>query len=236
MTKITSYQDIYKTHIDTKPTEKKHEKTFNNSTLLTALKSIISSCIKLKKSSFDSSPQNKDVSRDNAFQNRARGQVIDSKTMRDFISQKLTELNLAGAGKDDPVYASQACDAVLASIYSNKKDAFCKEMISKGINTTGYLKEAGEAAKKVGLKGEMYNNVFVPSGAGANPFVTPLISSAQQKFPHMFSNKTQQASFKQYAEKKISYEVEKICKDKGMISPAEFGVMLEKIARKHLAS
>lgn len=117
------------------------------------------------------------------------------------------------------------------------KDVFCNEIISKGIDISGYLKEAGVAAMQAGLEGKTDNNeTFIPSGAGANPFVTAVISVAQLKFPRAFFNKKQQVFFKQYAEKKISCEVGEICKNKGFISPVEFGVILDKIASRYLLS
>ncbi|MFZ4215384.1 type III secretion protein SopE2, partial [Pantoea endophytica] len=150
--------------------------------------------------------------------------------------QKLTDLKITLTADEDHTYARQTCDAILASVYSNKKDYFCKEMISRGIDISGFIKEAGNAAQKAGLAGQKNNHdVFIPSGAGANPFVTSVISSAQQKFPRVFLNKNQQASFKQYAEKKISSEVGEICKKLGLITPVDFGLVLDEIASRYIS-
>lgn len=236
VTKIISIQSPYKNHIHVKETSAKNGKnTHGNSPLITMLKKITNSNIQFKKPSFGNILHKSNNSHANPFSNRGRVQVIDSKTVKNYISQKLQELDLPGKGKEDPIYASQAFDAILASVYSNKKDEFCIKMIEQGLDTSSFLKEAGEAAKTAGLKGKMHNGIFEPAGAGANPFLTPLISSSQQKYPYTFINKNQQAFFKGYAEKNISIEMGEICKEKGMIRPAEFGKILEEIANRYLS-
>ncbi|ATX62814.1 hypothetical protein [Yersinia hibernica] len=236
MTKITSYQKTIKTPFEIKTTDAKSNRG-NKTTLIKMLKKTINSSTKLKANLFGGASCKDNLNNMGLFHNDIRNNVIDSKVTRDFITKKLLELDLPGKAKEDPVYAKQACDAVLASVYSNKKDVFCKEMISKGIDISGYLKDVGAAALQAGLEGKIDNNdTFIPTGAGANPFVTAVISSAQLKFPLVFLNKNQQGFFKQYAEKKISCEVGKICKDNGFISPVEFGVMLDKIASRYLLS
>lgn len=236
MTKITSYQQTIRTHFEIKTTDVKNKK-HNKTTLINFLKSIVNSSDKLKSRLFGRTSCKDNLNNMASFHSNIRKNVIDSKVTRDFITKKLIELDLPGKAKEDPVYARQTCDAVLASVYSNKKDIFCKEMISKGIDISGYLNAAGAAALQAGLGGKIDNNdTFIPTGAGANPFVTAVISSAQLKFPRVFLNKNQQEFFKQYAEKKISCEVGEICKDNGFISPVEFGVMLDKIASRYLLS
>ncbi|MGN7915524.1 hypothetical protein [Enterobacter sp. 22466] len=171
----------------------------------------------------------------NSLHHRVRAQAISHNTIKSFIIQKLEALDLIEKAKQDTVYASQACDAALASVYSNKKDVFCKEMISLGLDTSEYLREAGYAAKNVGLEGQMHNDIFIPAGSGANPFLTAIISSTQRRYPRLFLNKNRQATFREYAERKILCKVGKICQAKGIITPSEFGLMLDKIASKYLS-
>lgn len=119
-------------------------------------------------------------------------------------------------------------------MYSNNKDHCCKLLISKGVSITPFLKEIGEAAQNAGLPGEIKNGVFTPGGAGANPFVVPLIAAASIKYPHMFINHNQQVSFKAYAEKIVMKEVTPLFNKGTMPTPQQFQLTIENIANKHL--
>lgn len=232
--KIISAQNHYQNSIHFKTSSFKNDKARNNSPLFTRLKKVMNINIPFRKPSYGNGLQKNDINRANPFSNRSRTPVIDSKTVKNFISKQLSELNLRGNAKEDPEYFSQAFDAVLASVYSNKKDKFCKEMISKGIDISSYLMEAGEAAKKAGIKGEMKNDIFVPKGAGANPFITPLMSSTQKEHLYSLKNEKQSQLFRMHAEKIISNEVGEMCKEKGLIHPTEFDLILEGIGAKYL--
>ncbi|EAV2849864.1 SPI-1 type III secretion system guanine nucleotide exchange factor SopE2, partial [Salmonella enterica] len=85
-----------------------------------------------------------------------------------------------------------------------------------------------------GLPGEIKNGVFTPGGAGANPFVVPLIASASIKYPHMFINHNQQVSFKAYAEKIVMKEVTPLFNKGTMPTPQQFQLTIENIANKYL--
>ncbi|KAF0666633.1 hypothetical protein L247_22045, partial [Salmonella enterica subsp. enterica serovar Worthington str. BCH-7253] len=78
------------------------------------------------------------------------------------------------------------------------------------------------------------NGVFTPGGAGANPFVVPLIAAASIKYPHMFINHNQQVSFKAYAEKIVMKEVAPLFNKGTMPTPQQFQLTIENIANKHL--
>jgi len=78
---------------------------------------------------------------------------------------------------------------------------FFKEIIANGGKVSGNLLEIGDLARILGLKGKMDNGKFVPSGAGANPFLAPIILQAQNKFLFMFANKNQQVYFEINLEK-----------------------------------
>ncbi|ECG8391913.1 type III secretion system guanine nucleotide exchange factor SopE2 [Salmonella enterica subsp. enterica serovar Saintpaul] len=138
------------------------------------------------------------------------------------------------ADSKDPAYARQTCEAILSAVYSNNKDQCCKLLISKGVSITPFLKEIGEAAQNAGLPGEIKNGVFTPGGAGANPFVVPLIASASIKYPHMFINHNQQVSFKAYAEKIVMKEVTPLFNKGTMPTPQQFQLTIENIANKYL--
>ncbi len=71
-------------------------------------------------------------------------------------------------------------------------------------------------------------------GAGANPFVVPLIASASIKYPHMFINHNQQVSFKAYAEKIVMKEVTPLFNKGTMPTPQQFQLTIENIANKYL--
>lgn len=78
------------------------------------------------------------------------------------------------------------------------------------------------------------NGVFTPGGAGANPFVVPLIAATSIKYPHMFINHNQQVSFKAYAEKIVMKEVTPLFNKGTMPTPQQFQLTIENIANKHL--
>ncbi|KAA9988179.1 SPI-1 type III secretion system guanine nucleotide exchange factor SopE2, partial [Escherichia coli] len=56
--------------------------------------------------------------------------VLTSKTVKDFMLQKLNSLDIKGNASKDPAYARQTCEAILAAVYSNNKDQCCKLLIS----------------------------------------------------------------------------------------------------------
>ena len=84
-----------------------------------------------------------------------------------------------------------------------------------------------------GYRGDK-NGVFTPGGAGANPFVVPLIAAASIKYPHMFINHNQQVSFKAYAEKIVMKEVTPLFNKGTMPTPQQFQLTIENIANKYL--
>ncbi len=133
--------------------------------------------------------------------------VLTNKVVKNFMLQTLHDIDIRGSASKDPAYASQTREAILSAVYSKYKDQYCNLLISKGIDIAPFLKEIGEAAQNAGLPGATKNDVFTPSGAGANPFITPLITSAYSKYPHMFTSQHQKASFNIYAEKIIMTEV-----------------------------
>jgi len=184
--KIISGPSIYKVQSHIKAVGVKNSSPPKKNVLTTLLRKITNSSINLKRELLVKFLPKNEAQNINNFTHRERVQVVDSKTVKEFMTQKLHELDLSGKGKEDPVYASQACDAILASVYSNKKDQYCKMLISKGVDTSAFLKEAGEVASDMGLAGKMHHDIFTPSGAGANPFLTAIFSSAQQKYMHMF--------------------------------------------------
>ncbi|MFC7506718.1 type III secretion protein SopE2 [Pantoea stewartii] len=213
MTKITSFQQTNRMHFEIKATDSKNKRN-NKSSFINVLKGIVNSSARLKVFLFRRASCKDNLNNIKPFYSNIRNNVINSKVTMDFITKKLIELDLPGKAKEDPVYAKQTFDAVLASVYSNKKDFFCKKMISKDIDISGYLKAAGEAALQAGLEGKIDNNdTFIPNGAGANPFVTAVISSAQRKFPRFFKQKPT-GFFKQYAEKRFHVKWEKYVKTK----------------------
>lgn len=236
MTKITSQPNTVRTHAEVKLNGVKNRKRTINTILTKMLKSVVNSSAKLKMIIFKRSSHENNSGYFNSSYNNLRKTVIDSKVTRELIIRKLKELDLSGTARKDPVFAQQSIDAVLSSVYSNKKDLVCLDMMSKDKDISGYLKEIGHAAQQAGLEGKVdNNNTFIPSGAGANPFVTSVISNIQRKIPYVFINKQQQVYFKQYVEKKISHEVGEICREKGRISPDEFATQLDKIASRHLS-
>lgn len=235
MTKITSQLNTVRTRVEVKLNCVKNRRKTINTILTKMLKSVVNSSAKFKMMVFKRSPHENNSGYFNSSHYNLRKNVIDSKVTREMIILKLKELNLAGTAKKDPVFARQSIDAVLASVYSNKKDLVCLNMMSNGQDISGYLKEIGHAAKQAELEGKIDNNTFIPSGAGANPFVTYVISNVQRKIPHVFINKKQQIYFKQYVEKKVAHEVGEICKEKGRISPDEFATQLDKIASRHMS-
>lgn len=64
--------------------------------------------------------------------------VLTSKTVKDFMLQKLNSLDIKGNASKDPAYARQTCEAILSAVYSNNKDHCCKLLISKGVSITPF--------------------------------------------------------------------------------------------------
>lgn len=160
--------------------------------------------------------------------------VLTNKVVKNFMLQTLNDMDIRGNASRDPAYASQTREATLSAVYSKNKDQYCKLLISKGIKIGPFLKEIGEAAQNAGLPGTTKNGIFTPSGAGANPFITPLMSSANCKYPYMFINQHQQVSFKIYAEKIIMTEVTPLFNECAMPTPQTFQLTLENIANKYI--
>ncbi|HCM3758010.1 TPA: SPI-1 type III secretion system guanine nucleotide exchange factor SopE [Salmonella enterica subsp. enterica serovar London] len=160
--------------------------------------------------------------------------VLTNKVVKNFMLQTLHDIDIRGSASKDPAYASQTREAILSAVYSKYKDQYCNLLISKGIDTAPFLKEIGEAAQNAGLPGATKNDVFTPSGAGANPFITPLITSAYSKYPHMFTSQHQKASFNIYAEKIIMTEVVPLFNECAMPTPQQFQQILENIANKYI--
>lgn len=160
--------------------------------------------------------------------------VLANKVVKNFMLQTLHDIDIRGSASKDPAYASQTREAILSAVYSKYKDQYCNLLISKGIDIAPFLKEIGEAAQNAGLPGATKNDVFTPSGAGANPFITPLITSAYSKYPHMFTSQHQKASFNIYAEKIIMTEVVPLFNECAMPTPQQFQQILENIANKYI--
>ncbi|EBT8053255.1 type III secretion system guanine nucleotide exchange factor SopE2, partial [Salmonella enterica] len=160
--------------------------------------------------------------------------VLTNKVVKNFMLQTLHDIDIRGSASKDPAYASQTREAILSAVYSKYKDQYCNLLISKGIDIAPFLKEIGEAAQNAGLPGATKNDVFTPSGAGANPFITPLITSAYSKYPHMFTSQHQKASFNIYAEKIIMTEVVPLFNECAMPTPQQFQQILENIANKYI--
>ncbi|EGE4657849.1 type III secretion system guanine nucleotide exchange factor SopE2 [Salmonella bongori serovar 48:i:- str. 94-0708] len=160
--------------------------------------------------------------------------VLTRKIVKEHMLQKLNELDIKSHASKDPSYARQTCEAILSAQYSNNKDKYCRLLINQGVSITPFLKEIGEAAQNAGLPGEIKNGVFTPGGAGANPFITPLVSSASIKYPYIFTNHNQQTSFKAYAEKLIMKEVTPLFKEQNLPTPQQFHLTLENIASKYI--
>ncbi|PDN43095.1 SPI-1 type III secretion system guanine nucleotide exchange factor SopE [Salmonella enterica] len=160
--------------------------------------------------------------------------VLTNKVVKNFMLQTLHDIDIRGSASKDPAYASQTREAILSAVYSKYKDQYCNLLISKGIDIAPFLKEIGEAAQNAGLPGATKNDVFTPSGAGANPFITPLITSAYSKYPHMFTSQHQKASFNIYAEKIIMTEVVPLFNECAMPNPQQFQQILENIANKYI--
>ncbi|HDO8573702.1 TPA: SPI-1 type III secretion system guanine nucleotide exchange factor SopE [Salmonella enterica subsp. enterica serovar Dublin] len=160
--------------------------------------------------------------------------VLTNKVVKNFMLQTLHDIDIRGSASKDPAYASQTREAILSAVYSKYKDQYCNLLISKGIDIAPFLKGIGEAAQNAGLPGATKNDVFTPSGAGANPFITPLITSAYSKYPHMFTSQHQKASFNIYAEKIIMTEVVPLFNECAMPTPQQFQQILENIANKYI--
>ncbi|ECC1661834.1 type III secretion system guanine nucleotide exchange factor SopE2 [Salmonella enterica subsp. salamae] len=236
MTNVTLSTQPYRIHrSDVEPVK---EKTTEKSVFAKSITAVRNSFISLSTSLSDrlslhlqTETADTHFHRGNAFEGRA---VLTSKIIKDFMLQKLNSLDIKGNASKDPAYARQTCEAILSAVYSNNKDHCCKLLINKGISISPFLKEVGVAAQNAGLPGEIKNGIFTPGGAGANPFVAPLLASASVRYPHMFINHSQQVSFKAYAERLIMKEVTPLFNGGAMPTPQQFQLTMENIANKYL--
>ncbi|ECI0414446.1 type III secretion system guanine nucleotide exchange factor SopE2 [Salmonella enterica subsp. salamae] len=236
MTNVTLSTQPYRIHrSDVEPVK---EKTTEKSVFAKSITAVRNSFISLSTSLSDrlslhlqTETVDTHFHRGNASEGRA---VLTSKIIKDFMLQKLNSLDIKGNASKDPAYARQTCEAILSAVYSNNKDHCCKLLINKGISITPFLKEVGVAAQNAGLPGDIKNGIFTPGGAGANPFVAPLLASASVRYPHMFINHSQQVSFKAYAERLIMKEVTPLFNEGAMPTPQQFQLTMENIANKYL--
>ncbi|ECG8589173.1 type III secretion system guanine nucleotide exchange factor SopE2 [Salmonella enterica subsp. salamae] len=232
MSKISLSPQFYRIHkMEVVPIK---EKTSEKSAFVKSIISVRNSLIKLADLFITSKPAETSVAhfhRGSASEGRA---VITKKIVKDFMLQKLNELEIKSNAGKDPAYARQTREAMLSAVFSNNKDRYCKLLLSQGKSIAPFLKDIGMAAQNAGLPGDSKNDIFTPSGAGANPFITPLLSSANARYPQVFLNQNQQASLKAYAETIIMKEVTPLFKESGMPTPQQFQVMLESIANKHI--
>lgn len=163
-----------------------------------------------------------------------RQKVLSNKDVRMYIGKQISNLNVIKNGMNDKVYANQAIDAILASVYSEQKDKFCINRVkSARMIPEGYLRDIGKTAKQYGLIGDEKNGIFQPSGAGANSFLNNVMGETQKKFASRMVNREQSVKFRKYANQKIYDELTELCKVKGRIQPNDFRSKLEIIAIKY---
>lgn len=163
-----------------------------------------------------------------------RQKVISNKDVRVYICEQISNLKLMKNGMSDEIYASQAIDSILASVYSEQKDRFCINRIKlEKTIPKDYLRDIGQIAKEHGLTGDEKNGIFQPSGAGANSFLNNVMSETQKNFASRMVNREQSMNFRNYAKQKIYNELADLCKVKGRIQPNDFSSKLEIIAIKY---
>ncbi|WGL99786.1 hypothetical protein QE177_14830 (plasmid) [Arsenophonus sp. aPb] len=163
-----------------------------------------------------------------------RQKVISNKDVRVYICKQIANLKVMKNGMSDKIYASQAIDSILASVYSEQKDKFCINRIKlEKTIPKDYLRDIGQVAKKYGLTGDEKNGIFQPSGIGANSFLNNVMSETQKKFASRMVNREQSMNFRNYAKQKIYDELADLCKVKGRIQPNDFRSKLEIIAIKY---
>lgn len=163
-----------------------------------------------------------------------RQKPIDNKEIKSYINEQIEKLEISSQGEKDSKYAEQTIDSILASVYSQRKDAFCMAQLnSQHKIPEGYLREIGEVAQECGLTGVEDKGIFKPSGAGANPFLTAVMTPVKKKYAHRLLNRNQQTLFLNYAKTKIYDEIGKLCDTYGRINPSDFNARLEGIARKY---
>lgn len=163
--------------------------------------------------------------------NFKRQQPINIKS---FINKQVAELDIYSKGKNDSKYADQTIDSILSSVYSERKDSYCINQSKTGNKIpVGYLQEIGQIAKQNGLSGEENKGIFEPAGAGANPFLTAVMTPIVKRFGIRMGANLQSTRFNDYAKQKIYNEAAKLCSERGRIEPNEFSYQLNKIAEKY---
>lgn len=159
---------------------------------------------------------------------------VSPREIRELVRDEVDKLNILIIGVEDEIYANQTIDAVLASTYSEAKDAFHKDQFDKKVKVSeDYLKAIGEIARQNGLEGHEQDGIFIPKGAGANPFITPVIGSIIKNKPLRLRNTSQVIIYKKFAAKLISAQVGQLCKLKGRITPEEMNLQLREVAKKY---
>lgn len=154
--------------------------------------------------------------------------------IKSFINKQLAKLDIYSKGKNDRKYADQTIDSILSSVYSEQKDSYCMNRTKTGNKIPAdYLKEIGEIAKQHGLSGKENKGIFEPAGAGANPFLTAVMTPVVKRFGIKMSANLQNTRLTNYAKQKIYNEVAKLCSERSRIEPNEFSSQLNKVAEKY---
>lgn len=136
---------------------------------------------------------------------------------QESIKAGIKSLDLVNKGVKDLEQGRQSLDALLSSDYSDASDRIRSQKLT---NENKYLEEMGLLAKNAGLKGGNQKDIFIPTGAGANAFITPLLSPLIKGHPHFIQNSDHKLQLASYAKKllsdegaKLSQKIEKILKD-----------------------
>ncbi len=149
------------------------------------------------------------------------------------MMKAVAELNVSETARRDPIYAQQVIDAVYASTYSAAKDAFGRLCVERGARVPdGYLQEIGAAAHALRIACEEKDGIYTPKAAGANPFVTPVLSSMQKQFTAYMNQPGQGARLRAHVEAAIAKEIAPQAPERGMLSPDEFVAQLAEIGKR----
>lgn len=146
------------------------------------------------------------------------------------MKKSVQELKLVEKSRKDPEFSRQVIDAVYASIYSAAKDEFCRMVAGKGLKVPeGYLYAIGEEARRINIACNNKDGIATPAAAGANPFVTPVLSQIQKSFPEHMAQPGQSPRLRVRVEAEVAKLITPLAVERGLPSPEVFAAKLAEI-------
>ena len=161
--------------------------------------------------------------------------AIHRSQVKHALKQKLQQLSLQLSASKDRDFLRETIELSLCAIYGHAKDQCCENLEKLGYTEIprSYLCEIGLAAKKTGLPGNEKQGIFIPKGAGANPFSNRIMAGVRSEFAWHFKNKKQGQDYADYLRVNLIQVIEPFAKQAGWCSLTLFAATLADIALQY---